>query len=340
MVGLGWVAQNRHIPCILRHPQARLVGVIDRRPDRIALCQRRIAGLKTAVTSAGTAEWFDEIDAVVVTTDPFSHYAVAKEALDNGKHVLVEKPFMLSPDEAEDVVKTSVKNRLICAVSHNFLYSRSFLKLEQLIGRGELGEIIGIEGYQWSNPSRRLPEWYERLPLGLFYDESPHLLYLIRELAGAEPTLRNVDIVLSKNGSQTPYSVFLSYDAVRFPIRVSMLYQATLSEWQLVVLGTKKVAFVDIFRDILMVVPNDGRHRAGNIINTSAVMIGSHLFGTLTTGMRMFAPGLFYGTEKITDIFINSVLDHQPPQKISSGDGSAVVNMQHQIKTRSWLMAA
>src|SRR2546421_243221 len=66
-----------------------------------------------------------------------------------------------------------------------------------------LGKITGIDAVQLGNPRRRLPEWYEELPLGLFYDESPHLLYLMQSIAGPLRLARAI-AVPSRRGLATP----------------------------------------------------------------------------------------------------------------------------------------
>ena len=274
------------------------------------------------------------MDAIVIATNPEAHFALAKHALEMGKHVLVEKPFTMQTEEARELLELSSKVNLICAVSHNFIFSRSFRKLKQLIEKGDLGQITGVEGVQMSNPSRRLPTWYNSLPLGLFYDESPHLLYLVRNLAGCNPKLCNAHIIPSQKGENTPYSMSLSYEGDAFPIRLSMLFNAPLSEWRLMVMGTQKIAIVDIFRDVLIVANNDAAHKGKNILQTSFSFISSHLIGTMLSGYKMVSGNLYYGTELVIDQFIHSIQVKKNPADISSKDGFDIVQMQHAILSR------
>ncbi len=331
VVGLGWVANHRHIPCILRHPKAKLIGVIDRKEEKVDTIKKHHRHVLAAVSDRGFAPWLDQIDAVVITTNPEAHFELARSALAAGKHVLVEKPFTMKPAEARELFDLSLQVNRVCAVSHNFLFSRSIQKLKSLIKNGALGQITGIEGLQMSNPRRRLPAWYQDLPLGLFYDESPHFLYLIRDLAGCSPKLIDAHMIPSQTGENTPYSISLSYEGVSYPIRISMLFQAPLSEWHLMVMGTRKLGIVDIFRDILIVADNDSAHKAINILKTSGSTISAHLLGTLSSGFQMLTGRLFYGTETITDHFIGAILENSIPADIHAKDGLEVIQMQHSI---------
>jgi predicted dehydrogenase len=287
--------------------------------------------LKTAVSEDGSAPWLDEVDALVIATSPAAHFPLAKRALDLGKHILVEKPFTMNPLEAAELLDLSAKVGRVCAVSHNFLFSHSMRRLEQLIQNGDLGQITGIEGVQMSNPQRRLPVWYNNLPLGLFYDESPHLLYLARHFAGGKPRLAAVQMIPAPGNAATPYSLSLAYQGTSFPMRISMLFHASLSEWHFIIMGSKKIAIADIFRDILIVARNDQGHKASDILNTSLSVFSSHFLGTISSGVRMLSRQLYYGTETIYDRFIDSILNKTIPAGIHAGDGLDVVQMQHDI---------
>jgi scyllo-inositol 2-dehydrogenase (NADP+) len=331
VIGLGWVANHRHIPCILRHPQAELVGVVDRQEGKVAALKSRYKALKTAVSEDGSASWLDEVDAVVIATHPAAHYQLAKAALERGKHVLVEKPFTLQPEEASELLELSARTGRICAVSHNFLFADSIRKLDHLIQTGELGQITGIEGVQMSNPRRRLPAWYNDLPLGLFYDESPHLMYLVRHFAGGNLKMDAAHVIPSQGGEATPYGVSMAYQGPAFPVRISMLFSSPLSEWHLLVMGSRKIAIADIFRDILVVAENDGAHTARQILNTSLSAFSSHFLGILSSGLRMVTGRLDYGTGWVYDRFIKAIQEDITPVDIHARDGRDIVQMQHAV---------
>lgn len=86
----------------------------------------------------------DDYDAVVVATQPESHYAIAKNFLLRGKHVFVEKPMVLSLDQGEDLNRIAKEQRRILMVGHILEYHPAFEKVNQMINAGDLGEIYYI----------------------------------------------------------------------------------------------------------------------------------------------------------------------------------------------------
>jgi len=178
VIGLGWVATQRHISIILRHPRLNLYGVVDKRAERIQKMGAQYPWLRTSLSREGEMPWGEAVQAVLIATDPPNHYPLAKKMLLAGKHILMEKPFTMSVEEARELQETAARQGVSCCVVHNFQFARSTLKLQAMIREGRLGDLQNMEATQWSNPRRRLPAWYEQLPFGLFYDESPHLLYM------------------------------------------------------------------------------------------------------------------------------------------------------------------
>jgi len=121
-------------------------------------------------------------------------------------------------------------------------------------------------------------------------------------------------------------------DARGIPVQIDMNFQAPLSEWHIGVLGTRGAAFVDIFRDILVTVPNDGEHLGRNILRTSAVAGWGHLVGTAESGVLLAARRLSYGNDDVVMNFCRACQgDSGTLSGISAVDGVAVVQMQHRI---------
>jgi scyllo-inositol 2-dehydrogenase (NADP+) len=334
VIGLGWVATNRHIPIILRHPRLQLYGVVDKHQERIQNLTNKYTWLRASVSREGEMPWGNEVQAVVIATDPMNHYPLAKKMLIAGKHVLMEKPLTMSPVESHELQEISASKVVTCCVVHNFQFARSTLQLKELIDSGVLGEIQNIEAVQLSNPRRRLPAWYEQLPYGLFYDESPHMFYMLEALA--EQEIRHVSsTILRKTGQNTPIIVTGHYTSGLIPIRLSMNFNAALSEWHIAVIGSKGIGIVDIFRDILVTVPNDGLHRAREILATSGSFITTHLWGFFKSGVRLLGSNLFYGSDIVWDRFVNELDGKQIASEISVARGDRIVNLQHEIMEKS-----
>src|SRR5206468_7684705 len=99
--------------------------------------------------------------------------------------------------------RKAADRRLVLALVHNFQFARSVRRARRQLEEGRWGKITALHGFQLSSPGRRLPHWYEQLPLGLFYDESPHLLYLLRAFGGPV-TVQRASQIPSTRGAVTP----------------------------------------------------------------------------------------------------------------------------------------
>jgi len=130
-----------------------------------------------------TRDWKDvvsspDIDIVAVITPVSSHYELAKKALQEGKHVFVEKPFTATTAQAEELIELAEKKRLKIMVDHTFIFTGAVKKMKQLIDEALLGELYYYDSM--------------RVNLGLFqsdvnviWDLAPHdfaiMDYLIKE---------------------------------------------------------------------------------------------------------------------------------------------------------------
>lgn len=121
------------------------------------------------------------IDAVAVCTHVSAHYPLAKQALEAGKHVLVEKPMTARVDEAEELVELARANSRVLMVDHTFEYTAGVNKMKEIIQSGLLGDILYVH--------------CSRLNLGIFqrdinvvWDLAPHDLSMILYATGLKPT--------------------------------------------------------------------------------------------------------------------------------------------------------
>jgi predicted dehydrogenase len=87
-----------------------------------------------------------QVDAVVVATPVPTHYALAKRALDAGKHVFVEKPPAMRAEEMEDLCALAEERGLALMPGHLLLYHPGVRKLKELVDSGELGDVLCVYG--------------------------------------------------------------------------------------------------------------------------------------------------------------------------------------------------
>jgi UDP-2-acetamido-3-amino-2,3-dideoxy-glucuronate N-acetyltransferase len=88
----------------------------------------------------------DEVQGVVIATPVPTHYALAKQALEAGKHVLVEKPPAMKAQEIDELVALAAERDLVLMPGHLLLYHPAVRKLKELIDAGELGEVLCVYG--------------------------------------------------------------------------------------------------------------------------------------------------------------------------------------------------
>src|SRR5271156_1539452 len=82
-----------------------------------------------------------DIDLIAVVTPVWTHYELAKAALENGKHVFVEKPFTSNAAQAEELINLARRKNLKIMVDHTFLFTGAVRKIRQLLDEGSLGKL-------------------------------------------------------------------------------------------------------------------------------------------------------------------------------------------------------
>jgi hypothetical protein len=108
-----------------------------------------------------------------------------------------------------------------------------------------------------------------------------------------------------------------------------MRFAAALSEWQLLVLCDRATLACDLFRDILVILPDDGLHRPAQIMRTSARATVGHWAGVVSSGARFATGRLDYGNHEVFRRFAAAIATGVAPDGISADDGRAVVRTMH-----------
>lgn len=337
-VGLGWVSLHRHLPVMRRDRAFEIVGVMDRRPGH-ARCIAGRLGLRRYYEGQRLADipWLDEIEAFILGTGPGTHGALIREALSLGRHVITEKPFVMDPAEGEELIALAREKGLVLAVIHNFQFARSTRHMIADIRAGRYGALRFIHARQLGNPLRRLPAWCEELPLGLYYDESPHMFYLLRALAPEPLNFLRAEVHASTSGKNTPAWISAHYAAgrERIPVKLDMGFEAPLSEWHVALGGEHYLGDVDVFRDIYVRLPNDGAHTTWPVLRTSLIATWRHWTQHLLSGPGHLSGRLSYGNDEVFRRFAAAVRSSSEPEGIGAGDALAVLRMQHEVLQRA-----
>lgn len=114
--------------------------VCDHRPDALAKVAKSYPSMEIT-SDAFQVLRSPSVDIVAVVTPVWTHFELAKAALENGKHVFVEKPFTSTSEQAEELIELAERKNLKIMVDHTFLFTGAVRKIKQLLDAGELGEL-------------------------------------------------------------------------------------------------------------------------------------------------------------------------------------------------------
>lgn len=236
LIGLGYWGPKlaRNLESL---PQASLQIVADLNP--ILLMKAKEERPWITITEKVEDIFTSNVDAVVIATPVSTHFALARQALLHGKHVLVEKPLTANVAEAEELVALARERNLILMVGHTFQYSPAIKELRQLIQDGELGNIYCVE--------------IERLNLGLFrndidviWDLAPHDASILYTLLGGQAPSR-IEAHAYAHLNRTTYDVAhlnLEYaSGTTAHIHVSWLHPDKVR--RVTIIGDKRMAIYD-----------------------------------------------------------------------------------------------
>ncbi|KAI8957005.1 oxidoreductase [Daldinia sp. FL1419] len=145
VIGYGLSATIFHIPFIKVTPTLKLHSILQRNPGQPGKSAPQDHPEVKHFTSLDQFLADADLDVAVITTPPETHFSFAQRALESGKHVLVEKPFVPSVSEADALIKLArEKGRLIC-VYQNRRWDSDFLTVRKLLAESALGRIVEFE---------------------------------------------------------------------------------------------------------------------------------------------------------------------------------------------------
>lgn len=162
VIGLG--VGEGHIEGYLRHPGCRVVALCDQDPDKLAQVQSRHPQTR-AYRDAGEVLSSPEVDVVSIATYDDVHYGQVIQALENGKHVFVEKPLCMRREELAHIQRT-LAARPDLRLSSNLVLRACprFIELKNKVERGELGRVYFAEAsYNYGRLHKIVDGWRGRL---------------------------------------------------------------------------------------------------------------------------------------------------------------------------------
>jgi predicted dehydrogenase len=186
---------------------SQVVAVCDKSPQSRKRIQKAHPNVTVTADSADLMTSAD-IDAIAVITPVWTHYELAKAALEHGKHVFVEKPFTSCVAQAEELINLAEQKNLKIMVDHTFLFTGAVRKISQLLDEGALGKLYYYDS--------------TRVNLGLFqhdvnviWDLAPHDLSIIDHLIKESPEAVSATGQTHLNGHED-----IAFITVYFPNKI------------------------------------------------------------------------------------------------------------------------
>lgn len=296
-----------------------------------------------------------EIDLVVVSTQNTTHADFAKRAMESGKHVVVEKPFTVTSEEAKDLVCVSEQTGRVLTVYQNRRYDSDFLTVKKIIESGTLGKVVEfVSHFDRFRPVPKIDAWREALlpGSGTFYDLGPHLIDQALTLFGPPEAVR-ADIMNQRKGKvDDAFDLTLYYPEMQVHLKASNLIKEPTPRFA--IYGTEG-AFVKYGLDVQEETLRDEGVRPNRIIKTEEGywldtddkwgVESEDLYGKLNTVNHQS----LYKSEKgdyrrfYTDLY--DAIMHKKPPYVTGTQGQKVIEIiemafrSHQEKKQIFLKA-
>jgi len=178
LIGYGYWGVNL-LRNLMSLPSCNVSLVCESNPDRINLLNQSYPFVQTTSNSNDVFN-NNNIDAVVIATPAFTHYELAKKALEHNKHVLVEKPLTSTSKQSEELIEIATKKDLQLMVDLTFLYSGAVEKIKDIIDSKELGNLNYFD-------STRINLGLIQPDINVLWDLAPHDLSILFYLQKEDP---------------------------------------------------------------------------------------------------------------------------------------------------------
>ncbi|MDC0611472.1 oxidoreductase [Vibrio sp.] len=211
IVGYGYSAKTFHIPFITNLSSFEFVAISSSKADEVK------KDFPDVVCYPSPIELIEQTDAelIIITSPNDTHYPLAKHALNHGKHVLVEKPFVTHSKDGQELVELAKDKGLSLAVYHNRRWDSDFRTVKSLIESGQLGNIRWFETHFDRFRPDVQKRWREDPTVdgaGILFDLGPHLLDQVVQLFGMPIAITaQVECLREDNGSDDFFNILLKY---------------------------------------------------------------------------------------------------------------------------------
>lgn len=226
LIGFGMAGQVFHAPLISSVTGLNLYKVSARKEEQQAILKSKYPDTQIAASAAEIIN-DPKVDLIVIATSNNVHFSLAKEALLAGKHVVVEKPFTNTAEEANELIKLATQQQKVLSVFHSARWHSDYLTVKEVLKSGELGRLVTYEvRYDRFRNYLRPNAWREDdLPgSGIFFDLGAHLIDQSLQLFG-KPQAIFADLRKMREGvgAVDEFEALLYYPGLKVSLKGSML---------------------------------------------------------------------------------------------------------------------
>jgi predicted dehydrogenase len=223
LVGFGMASEVFHAPLIHANPNLRLTHIVARSGNKAqnAYPQARI------IRDVGDLLAEPSLDLVVVATPNTTHFEIAARALEAGKHVVVDKPFTITSDDADKLIALSRKVGCVLSVFQNRRWDGDFMTVEEILSRKLLGRLAEVESrFDRFRPTVNPKGWREQAKpgSGVLYDLGSHLIDQSVVLFG-RPRAIYAEVRRQREGAAADdnFELHLDYENLKVTLKAGML---------------------------------------------------------------------------------------------------------------------
>lgn len=201
LIGFGLAGEVFHAPLIQSTNHLKIKKVRTSQADKV----RHALGNEVEVVTETEEILRDpEIELVVIATPNSTHYELSKAALQAGKHVVVDKPFVTKVEQGKELIQLSKQKGLLLSVFHNRRWDSDFLTVTKLMKEGELGDVHTFSAHFDRYRPEVKARWKEQdRDGGVLYDLGSHLIDQALVLFG-KPEAVSADVFTQRPGAGAP----------------------------------------------------------------------------------------------------------------------------------------
>lgn len=310
IVGCGAVSDYRHMPAFNRIK--KLVNFQSTCDRNIKLADNLAHKHKFNSSYSDMMKMLHDeaIDIVDICTPPSTHAKIAIDAMENGCHVIIEKPMAVSVSECDNMIAAAKLNKRKICIIHNVLFHRPLLEAKEILNSGMIGSFRGMR-ILLSDPRdemiMRSDYWVHKLKGGVIGETGPHPIYISNAFIG---NVKNVE-VFARNYEKHDWAKF---DEFRFELEgergfssVMISYSGNRYAAEVEIFGSEGAIYVDLQSMLTIIHPRKERLGKLQLVATSLDTTWQIKTGLISNIIDVAVGRFKVGHDVVIESFIESI---------------------------------